>query len=208
MVNLSLLGAYMLAVLTLLLTPGPVVALVTGTAARYGGRRAFTTLIGTNGASLVLIALAVLMLAGIVSLSALFLSLLGIAGSLFIGWGAVASLRKRSETEDIKEKAVNGEGGGIVRGFVTGIANPKDILFFVSFFPQFIAVTGDFTASIMTLSLVWIVFDFTVLSLYIVMVKSWVPERHGRRIEICSSFFLLAVSFFGVIYNARELVLR
>lgn len=198
----------MLAVLTLLLTPGPVVALVTGTAARYGSRRAFATLIGTNAASVVLIALAVLMLAGMLSLSALFLYPLGIAGSLFIGWGAVTSLRKRGGTEEIKEKAANRGGGGVIRGFVTGISNPKDMLFFVSFFPQFIAVAGDFTASIMTLSLVWIVFDFTVLSLYIVMVRRWVPQRHGRRIEIFSSLFLLAVSFFGVIYNACELVSR
>ncbi len=42
-----------------------------------------------------------------------------------------------------------------------------DILFFVSFFPQFIAVTHDFTVSIITLSVVWVIFDFSILSLYI-----------------------------------------
>lgn len=66
--NFTLLAAYSLSVVTLLLTPGPVVALITTTAAQHGYRRAFLTLIGTNGASLVLIALAALMLAGVVSI--------------------------------------------------------------------------------------------------------------------------------------------
>ena len=51
--NLALLSAYVIAVLFLLLTPGPVVLLVTGTAARVGYTRAFLTLLGTNLASLV-----------------------------------------------------------------------------------------------------------------------------------------------------------
>ena len=67
--NLALLSAYVIAVLFLLLTPGPVVLLVTGTAARVGYTRAFLTLLGTNLASLVLITLAVLAIAGAVSLN-------------------------------------------------------------------------------------------------------------------------------------------
>ncbi|KOC87773.1 LysE family translocator [Winslowiella iniecta] len=208
--NLTLLGAYFLAVLLLLLTPGPVIALVTGTAARYGSRKAFATVAGTNVASLVLIAFAALMLAGILSLSPLVLYLVGIAGSLFIGWSAFTSLQgaRGSEEVEVNDKRGVSNRSGFIRGFITGISNPKDILFFVSFFPQFITVTRDFTVSIMTLSFVWMVFDFTVLSLYILMVKRWVPERHGRRIEIVSAVFLLAISLCSILYNVSEIVLR
>ena len=90
--NLALLAVYSLSVLTLLLTPGPVVALITATAAQYGYRQAFMTLCGTNGASLLLLALAALMLAGVVSLSPLLLCVLGLAGSLYIGYSAFCSL--------------------------------------------------------------------------------------------------------------------
>ncbi len=206
--NLTLLGAYILAVLMLLLTPGPVVALVTGTAARYGSRRAFATVTGTNGASLVLIMLAALMLAGIISFSPLFLYLLGAAGSLYIGWGAMSSIRAVSKKSSAQETTPSGEAGGFVRGFLTGISNPKDILFFIAFFPQFIAVTPDFTTSIMTLSLAWIFFDFAVLSFYILMIKLWMPERHAGRIELVSALFLLAVSICGILYNAKEIFTR
>jgi threonine/homoserine/homoserine lactone efflux protein len=130
--NLALLSAYVIAVLFLLLTPGPVVLLVTGTAARVGYTRAFLTLLGTNLASLVLITLAVLAIAGAVSLNKGYLALLGIGGSVFIGWGAVQSLREIWAQRPVQEgKAVL--AGGFMRGFFTGISNPKDILFLSHF---------------------------------------------------------------------------
>lgn len=105
--NFTLLAAYSLSVVTLLLTPGPVVALITTTAAQHGYRRAFLTLIGTNGASLVLIALAALMLAGVVSISAIWLGVLGLVGSLYIGVMAINGLRPGPQTPGwMRENAI------------------------------------------------------------------------------------------------------
>lgn len=198
--NMALLAAYMLAVLLLLATPGPVVALVMGTAAREGSRRAFMTVLGTNSASLVLIVLATLMLLGVVALSPVMLSLLGITGSLYIGWSAVSSLMHKAQ--DIEAVPAR---GGLLKGFLVGISNPKDILFFVAFFPQFIAITDDFTLSMLTLSLVWVVFDITVLSLYILTVQRLLSGRYALRLERLSALFLLAVALFGIVYNVGEM---
>lgn len=198
--NLTLLAAYMLAVLLLLATPGPVVALVTGTAAREGSRRAFITVIGTNAASLVLIVLATLMLLGVVALSPVMLSLLGMAGSLYIGWSAISSLMHKAQ-----EVQMTPARGGLLKGFLIGISNPKDILFFVAFFPQFIAVTQDFTLSMLTLSLVWVLFDITVLSLYILTVQRLLSGKYALRLERLSALFLLAVALFGIVYNVGEM---
>ena len=198
--NFPLLTAYILAVLLLLATPGPVVALITATAARDGRRRAFATLVGTNSASLVLMLLAMLMLLGVVALSPIYLSLLGIAGSLYIGWSALGGLVNQAPScETVNHR------GGLIKGFLTGIANPKDILFFVALFPQFIAVTDDFTLSMVTLSLVWTVLDVLVLSLYILAVTRWLPGRHHRRLERLSSLILLAIAAVGLFYNVGEM---
>lgn len=198
--NMALLAAYMLAVLLLLATPGPVVALVMGTTAREGSRRAFMTVLGTNSASLVLMALATLMLLGVVALSPVMLSLLGVLGSLYIGWNAVSSLMHKAQ--DIEAVPAR---GGLLKGFLVGISNPKDILFFVAFFPQFIAVTQDFTLSMLTLSLVWVVFDITVLSLYILTVQRLLSGKYALRLERLSALFLLAVALFGIVYNVGEM---
>lgn len=127
--NFTLLAAYSLSVVTLLLTPGPVVALITTTAAQHGYRRAFLTLIGTNGASLVLIALAALMLAGVVSISAIWLGVLGLVGSLYIGVMAINGLQTRASKPGLGARKRD-NSGLIHRG-----RQPKGHFVFRSFFP-------------------------------------------------------------------------
>lgn len=195
-INMVLLGAYAAAVLTLLITPGPVVMLVSGSAARGGYRCAFVTLLGTNLASLVLIALAVMVLAGMVSLSAYLLNLVGFAGSLFITLNAVRALLIPAESQ-----MTNRGQGGFVQGFMTGIANPKDILFFIAFFPQFIAITRDFTASVALLSAVWVLLDFSVLALYILAVTRWLPVKQHRDFARFSALVLLVIGVAGGAYS-------
>ncbi|WP_200551890.1 LysE family translocator [Kosakonia sp. LAM2021] len=198
--NVVLLGTYIGAVLTLLATPGPVVALVCAAAARGNHARAFLTLAGTNLASLVLIALAGLTLAGVVTLSAWLLNMVGLVGSLFIAVSAVQALRALRREKGI-EMSQNGEQGGFVMGFMTAIANPKDILFFIAFFPQFIGITGDFTASISVLTVIWMVLDFSVLTLYILAVKRWLPTGQSGRFATFSSLILLLIGVSGAGYS-------
>ncbi|MDN2488104.1 LysE family translocator [Kosakonia sacchari] len=198
--NVVLLGTYIGVVLTLLATPGPVVALVCAAAARGSHARAFLTLAGTNLASLVLIALAGLTLAGVVTLSAWLLNMVGLVGSLFIAISAVQALRALRR-EKGTEMSQNGEQGGFVTGFMTAIANPKDILFFIAFFPQFTGITGDFTASITVLTVIWVALDFSVLTLYILAVKRWLPTRQSGRFATFSSLILLLIGVSGAGYS-------
>jgi threonine/homoserine/homoserine lactone efflux protein len=200
--NFSLLLTYMLAILLLLITPGPVVALVTGTAARHGYRRAFATVVGTNAASLVLIALAALILMGLVSLNPLSLQIAGLLGSLFIG--VIAWRGLRASTNTTASRTVT--PGGLLKGFMVGISNPKDILFFAALFPQFIAITPHLSSSLITLALVWMAFDFAVLALYIITVKRWLPRCHQQRLERISMLILLLIALAGAFYNLRLLL--
>lgn len=205
--NPELLLAYTMAVITLLVTPGPVVALVTGTAAQYGTRRALVTVIGTNSASLVLIIIAASILAGVVALPPVFLIAAGGIGSLYIGWSAWSGLRSReTDLQNQTQKTVK-NNNAMISGFLTGISNPKDILFFVSFFPQFITVTDNFTTSIATLTAIWVVFDFAVLSLGILLVRYWLAERYAAKIHRIASFFMLVVAILGLFYNLAKLVI-
>lgn len=197
--NLPLLSTYALTVLLLITTPGPVVALVTSVAARAGSRQAFSTLIGSNTASLILMAVAILMLTGVMSLSELSLALLGIPGSLYIGYIARQGILSPVSTAEPRLETQN---QGIWGGFITGLSNPKDILFFIAFFPQFIAVTASFSTSVMVLSLVWIVLDFAVLSFYILAIKRWVRPQHQRIISLISSWILLAIACVSGVYNS------
>lgn len=149
--------------------PGPVVVLVTGAAAREGFASAVRTMIGGNLASLVLLAAAAAMLNGIVALDPRALTLMATIGSLFIIRLALGMLRAEPVTQDASKKR-----SGVMAGFATALSNPKDILFFAAFFPQFISVTDSFGFSLGLLTAVWVMIDLGVLTLYILAVSSLV----------------------------------
>lgn len=196
----TLLGSYLLSVILLLMTPGPVVALVTHTALREGYRRAFVTVAGTNTGSLILIIMATLLLSGVLNLHPLALPLVGVGGSLFLGWMAIQMLKSRSS-----QTTVQFQRSGFTVGFVTAVANPKDILFFAAFFPQFVRITADFTLSISILTLIWVVLDLLILSLWIVSIRRYVPQRFTRQVNVATALFLLAVAIAGLGINLLAL---
>ncbi len=72
---------------------GPGSALVTGCAARDGTSSALRTMMGSNLASLVLMAVAAAMLTGAVAIHPDILLLLAALGSLYITWLALSMLR-------------------------------------------------------------------------------------------------------------------
>ena len=159
--NLSLLMAYSLAVLALVATPGPVVLLVTGAAAREGYASAVRTMIGGNLASLLLLAAAAAMLTGALAVEPRALTLLAMIGSLYIIWLALAMLREDAVTQQVAKKR-----SGVMAGFATALSNPKDILFFAAFFPQFIHITDSFGCSLGVLTAVWVLMALGMIVLW------------------------------------------
>ncbi|MEC6163392.1 MULTISPECIES: LysE family translocator [Klebsiella] len=198
--NLSLLMAYSLAVLALVATPGPVVLLVTGAAAREGYASAVRTMIGGNLASLLLLAAAAAMLTGALAVEPRALTLLAMIGSLYIIWLALAMLREDAVTQQVAKKR-----SGVMAGFATALSNPKDILFFAAFFPQFIHITDSFGRSLGVLTAVWVLIDLSVLSLYILAVRRWLTARCAKRLTTVSALFLLLLASYGLGYNVWQL---
>ena len=197
---LTLLGTYFLSVILLLITPGPVVALVTHTALREGYRRAFSTVAGTNVGSLILILMATLLLSGVITLHPLALPVVGIAGALFLAGMAFQMLRNCGT-----QAADSRSGGGFIPGLMTAIANPKDILFFAAFFPQFVPVTPRFGLSIALLTGIWVVLDLLILSMWILSVRRYLPQRYTRAVNRMTALFLLVVAVTGLVINVRAL---
>lgn len=61
--NFTVLAAYIIAIVVLIGTPGPIVALVINASSRHGFKYALITVLGSNLASLVLLACAALVIA-------------------------------------------------------------------------------------------------------------------------------------------------
>lgn len=203
--SFTLLLAYILAIVLLIGTPGPIVALVINAASRHGFKYALATVLGSNLASLVLLAAAALIVSGVIALDVDNLKWISLVGCAFIGWMALTGLRTElkgaAQHAAVTPQAQVRRHSAFFNGFFLGVSNPKDIVFFVAFFPQFIAVTPDFKLSLVVLTLIWMVADFSILLSYALLMRSGVFQRHQRTISLLSSAFLLCIAVLGFVYT-------
>ncbi|WP_406721697.1 LysE family translocator (plasmid) [Thioclava litoralis] len=208
--NLTLLSVYLTSIVLLIATPGPVVALVLNTAAKRGLREAVLTVFGTNWASLFLIGAAALVISGLMTINVRMLTWVSLIGCLFIAWMAIQSFRHRptsQETDPTEALGMARRGSSpLLHGFLVGISNPKDILFFVAFFPQFVGITSRHEISLIILTLLWILFDFAILVSYAAVIHTRVFRRQAHRIAQISAGFLLCVAIAGFAYSLNELL--
>lgn len=132
-------AAYAAAVLLLVFTPGPDMALFLGRTLTSGRAAGLAALAGTTAGLYVHTALAAFGLSALLAASGTAFAMLKWIGAAYLVWLAVATLRHGSAFEP---RAGAGEPVSLGRAFATGlgvnILNPKIVLFFVTFLPQFV----------------------------------------------------------------------
>jgi len=192
--DLQLLALYAVTVVVMIALPGPVAVLVVGAGLSGGPRRALATIAGTNAASLLLILLSVLVVRGMLALDETLFNLIKLLGALYLGYVGAGLLR--DAPDDTLSPARNG-AGGFAKGFLVAVSNPKDIIFFASFFPQFIAITPHAGSSLAVLTVLWIVLDFATLMLMVHLISRLLRPNVQRMLLRGSGAVLLVVAAVG-----------
>ncbi|MFV5405545.1 LysE family translocator [Acinetobacter sp. 228] len=197
--NISEYILYCLAVVLMIATPGPVMLLVASAGLKGGYAAALKTIFGTNFASLVLIALSILSLKGLLVINAQWLDAIKLLGCLYIGYlGLQIFWEVFFEQAEVTQEKLSPVRGGFQQGFLVGISNPKDIIFFAAFFPQFIGITPTLDLSLIILTLSWIVLDFMTLSL---VYLGFNRLRHSRLyphlLALCG-MVLIIIAVYGI----------
>ena len=190
---------YCTAVVMMIATPGPVMLLVASAGLKGGYKKALQTIFGTNLASLVLILLSVLILKGIVQFNAQWLDVIKILGCLYIAYIGLQILKEAFQAQNTTAPMVSSAmAGGFKQGFFVGISNPKDIIFFASFFPQFTGITNDLNISLIILTLSWIVLDFLTLSVVYLGFNRLSNSRYYAKLLVACGAILLLVALYGI----------
>ncbi|VWD10425.1 lysine transporter LysE [Burkholderia lata] len=143
--------SFLAASAVLVYAPGPVNLLTMNQALRAGWRRALPCVWGGTLAVLLQLALTALCLNSLVHLDERALTVLRWAGAAYLVWlgckqwlsrapaGAPAASAGPATAETDSHRAL------FWRGLATSGLNPKTLLFFPSFFPQFISPSGDWS---------------------------------------------------------------
>jgi len=156
MIHLDLYLGFVLATTILMLIPGPNVALIVANSVAYGTRFGLMTVAGTSAAmvpQLVLTVLGMTALLGFVADAFEWVRWLGVAYLIYLGlrqWLAPAVDLAKIKPQPKSPRAI------LARGFLVSLSNPKTLLFYGAFFPQFITVDRDTTAQVIILSLTFL----------------------------------------------------
>lgn len=204
--NFELFALYLLAVTAMIATPGPVVVLVVGVGLSGGARGVFQTILGTNAASLVLIALSVCLLKGLIFLKAEVFELLKLVGAFYIAYSAWGLLRETHATE-VPSLVISSPYRNFFKGFSLALSNPKDIVFFAAFFPQFVEVVPDPNKSIIVLTLVWIIIDFLTLSCMGLFIRKFLRPSFHRAASFLSGILLFLIAAVGIWMSGKTLLI-
>ena len=190
---------YCMAVVIMIATPGPVMMLVASAGLKGGYRKALQTIFGTNFASLILITVSILVLKGFLDIAEQWFNSIKILGCLYIAYLGFQILKevlfsKQDESPaQLKSKSMN---GGFKQGVLVGISNPKDILFFASFFPQFVQITPHLNISLGILTLSWIVLDFATLSMvYLSFNRLSKSKLYSKLLGACGAVLILIAGY-------------
>lgn len=141
--DLPVLTAFTLASLVLTITPGPDMTLFLGKTLAQDRRAGLTAMLGAFAGTVLHTLLAAFGVSALLASSATAFGILKIAGALYLlwlAWDAIANGSSLSlkETSGAKERA----GQVFLKGVGINLLNPKIILFFVTFLPQFVSA-GD-----------------------------------------------------------------
>ncbi|RSZ24688.1 amino acid transporter [Acinetobacter bereziniae] len=187
-------------------TPGPVMILVASAGLKGGYRKSLQTIVGTNLASLVLIAISILILKGMLSVNETLFLIIKILGCLYIAYLGYGILKEVWFQQDQPLTTVlSPVEGGLTKGFLVGISNPKDIIFFSSFFPQFIHVHSDLNVSLVILVITWIILDFLTLSIVYLSFNQLSKNRIYPKILGLCGLILVTIALYGLYISAQSL---
>ena len=136
---------FLVASILFIQVPGPSLLFTIGRALTVGRRDALLSVVGNALGLLGQVGLVALGLGAVVAASAPAYTVLKLVGAAYVVWLGVSAIRHRSDARrelERAERTPSRRGRAIRTGFVVGLTNPKSIVFFAAFLPQFTNSAG------------------------------------------------------------------
>ncbi|WP_263138960.1 LysE family translocator [Pseudomonas sp. RIT-PI-AD] len=152
------------AALIVILIPGPLSLLMVGNSLNYGLRRSLPAFLGGVSASLCLLSASALGLGALLLASERVFGVLKLIGALYLFYLAWQSWRESrrgagATPAQLETPALPGFRALFWKAFALGASNPKDILFFAAFLPQFIDAGRPLAGQLASMIATWALLD-------------------------------------------------
>ena len=192
--DIVLFTGFVLTSILFIIMPGPNVLVVVATSLQAGMKRGFQTVIGTSLAMAIQLGIAALATSGLLVLLNVGLRWLKWAGVIYLAFLGVRALLQLKRPAAVAPPTAL---GSFQRGFWISLTNPKTILFFSAFLPQFVSAEGNAVFQLGILSATFWCLAVILDSGYVILADRvrwlWASQRGARVLNgITGSVYLAA----------------
>src|SRR6201987_3704852 len=135
--------AFVAACIALALLPGPIVTLLIANGLRHGTRAALTNILGVQLGLLIVIGILAVGLTSLMATMGYWFNWVRFAGAAYLVWLGIKLIRSPVEGVGPGEAPPPPRGGFFLQGFLVLLSNPKVLVFFGAFIPQFMDMNRD-----------------------------------------------------------------
>ncbi len=201
MIDLTILPVYLTAVVALLLLPGPDMLLIASSSMSYGRKVGVFASLGNATSGIILTVLAAMGVSALIAMSPIALKALHLLGGAYLlkmGWDCLRTEQGNAPelTDNFAAKAY------YQRALISNLLNPKALVFFVMFLPQFVSTNIEATSGEqmlvlgLLLNVLGLTFNFLLVALVGTIGKSLVENAKFRTYQqkvMGGVFIVLAV---------------
>ncbi|MCF8480359.1 MAG: LysE family translocator [Rhodospirillum sp.] len=208
--SLSLYLPFLLATAILILMPGPIVGLVVANSLAHGTRRGLHTVAGSTLGNALLVTAGGLGLTTLLALMADLFTAIRVLGAAYLFWLGIKAFRSARAAGRRGALTLDGPSPSgrtvFFQGLMMAVTNPKTILFYAAFFPQFLDSTTPVGPQLA-------IMGATLVSLALILdggyallagrLRTWFTDPRRRRLQARITGSLLITSGLGLLLMRR-----
>jgi threonine/homoserine/homoserine lactone efflux protein len=187
--SLELYAAYLVACFVIVIVPGPTVTLIIANSLKQGTRAGLLNAAGTQLGLAIMIAIVGIGLNSVIAAMGHWFDWVRLAGATYLIWLGWKMYRSASDTDaEAVTQPRAPRGGFFLQGVLVALGNPKTLLFFGAFFPQFLDPARDHATQIAIMGATAMAFAAISDSAYAVLSGRAGRFLSQRRLRLLSKF--------------------
>ena len=191
---IELLITFILASFVVVIVPGPMVTVIIANSIRYGAKAGLMNVAGSQLGLAVVLAVLVAGLNTLMQTMGWWFDWLRLAGAAYLIYLGIKMIRAGGEIGDVAVDDSKGSPNFFLQGFVVMLSNPKALLFYGAFIPQFLNTESSLVGQTIFLGVVFMIVGAIFDSLYALMAGqagNWLSRSRIRLTQRISGAFLV-----------------
>ncbi|MGX1319678.1 threonine/homoserine/homoserine lactone efflux protein [Bradyrhizobium sp. USDA 377] len=198
--------AFVAACIALALLPGPIVTLVIANGLRHGTRAALTNVAGAQAGLAIVIGIVAIGLTSLMATMGYWFDWVRFAGAAYLVWLGIRLIWTPVDGVDVDAPPPPPRGGFFLQGFLVLLSNPKVLVFFGAFIPQFMDMSQPHFPQVALLGATFMVTAVMTDALYAIAAgraRKFFSARRTRMMSRVSGGFMIGGGIWLALTRAK-----